>query len=360
MARLSKVRDGDRLRIPASTYNAFIDAAREGQNFGRTLNPFGADRNLIKIKNTSGADVDRFGVLGVDDPIYGPDDDLAEFQGRVAFNGRLPGSPSHVGPFQRGRIAIPLEPIASGQIGRACISGICVARVNMLKSNHEYATFTDNTSQLESRTSGTVEIVWVESGVGALKWAVVRLQGADSSGVEICRALTTFRSIHDLGLQVPRIGQVHVEHITTANLLDSNAGDVLDAVNIGPVVLSNERVLLVRDDLGATPFLAGQPMIRLGKAFGKIPAGGRGVMEIFVGPESLRFSSGVKEDVVFDSMFAGKEDDIPDGTEMAIGWSPGDAGQAVGTTRSLSWHVLWAQCSDLQLNKLILTYSFIA
>jgi hypothetical protein len=114
-----KVRTGDPLVIPAATFNTFIDAARDfrqremqGQaTVGREFRQTG----IVLIRNDSGADRQRFDVLGVQGPLVRPTDNAEVFEDRVTFKG--------VQPKRRhtGRFAVLLEPLADGAIGRAVV-----------------------------------------------------------------------------------------------------------------------------------------------------------------------------------------------------------------------------------------------
>ena len=61
---------GDPLKIPAATFNAMIDAARDHQqrHQGREQTSFPAFRQsgIVLARNDSGSDRDRFDVLGID------------------------------------------------------------------------------------------------------------------------------------------------------------------------------------------------------------------------------------------------------------------------------------------------------
>ena len=75
---LKKVQSGDKLKIPAKAYNSFVDAAEAHKSNMFKQSP-GKDTpgdNLVLVKNNSEDDVLTGGVLGIDGPIFGPDDNL--------------------------------------------------------------------------------------------------------------------------------------------------------------------------------------------------------------------------------------------------------------------------------------------
>ena len=87
---MSKAKPGTPLgAISHRTFNTLIDA---GEAFKQTLHSIGVDpkaddrrADIVLVKNASGADCPRFGVLGIDGPIFGPADNLNEFKNRIAL-----------------------------------------------------------------------------------------------------------------------------------------------------------------------------------------------------------------------------------------------------------------------------------
>jgi hypothetical protein len=179
---LKKVKSGDPLVIPASTFNAFIDAAQAHQAQQRALGAEGmrdfGHAATVRVRNDSGAAVDRFGVLGIDGPVIGPDANLVEFQGRPTLKGVTPIAGAHDGKF-----VVLLDPIGNGRIGRACAAGLTVARIDVSDAVHGYADIDNgDASHLASASSGAAKILWKESGTGE-KWALVSIgEGAGSEG----------------------------------------------------------------------------------------------------------------------------------------------------------------------------------
>jgi len=169
---LKKVSPGDPLRIPASTFNLFVDAAKDFQNRQQQIRRKNTrdvhDSNIVLIKNNSGADRDRFDVLGIDGVLFTPTDNIEQFKNQVILQGVTPTTASHQGKF-----VILLEPIHSGKIGRAWINGTCPAHINVSAETDSYADVKDSDpASLQSSSEGLARIVWKESGTG-VKWGVV-------------------------------------------------------------------------------------------------------------------------------------------------------------------------------------------
>lgn len=174
-----RVQTGERLKIPAQTFNAFIDAAEAHRRHGvgdvRRRNAGNANDTIL-VKNTSGGDLDRFSVVGIDGVIISPDDNLDQFKSRIALTGVTPTA-DHAGKF-----AVLLEPAADGQLVRAAIDGLTVCKVEATPPG-SVDRFADieagTTDHLVAKASGAARIIWRQAGTGAT-WAVVRL--GDSLG----------------------------------------------------------------------------------------------------------------------------------------------------------------------------------
>src|SRR5690606_16315594 len=118
---------------PADDWNRIVDATRafyEQQAPGRG-GPATAgivrQSGVVLVKNASGQAQDRFAVLGIDAPIIPPDAEgnEDEFKRQVALSCVTPTA-DHAGRF-----VVLLEPLADGAIGRACVSGVTVVRLQV-------------------------------------------------------------------------------------------------------------------------------------------------------------------------------------------------------------------------------------
>jgi len=174
---MKKVFSGQPLDIPAPTYNDMVEAAKADR--ARKLSASGGrseymppDTDVILVQNDSGADRERFDILGIDDVVITPTENAEEFKSRVALSGIEPVPNTHLGRF-----VVLLEPIADGKLGRACISGVCPCQIDVIDAGHKYADINPDSGdrfRAASRQFGGAEILWKESGTGT-KWAVLRL-----------------------------------------------------------------------------------------------------------------------------------------------------------------------------------------
>lgn len=178
---LKKVQARQPLRIPAAAYNAFIDAANDYRRRQRSTasDPRQSFRQagIVLVRNDTGADRERFDVVGLDAPIVLPGDNLDEFKRAPAFAGVLPKMPDH-----RGQFAVLMEPVKSGEIAAACVSGIVPARIDVQEEIHPRADVVANSTRLTSGYHGAAEILWKEQGTGA-KWALVKIGVGEPLGV---------------------------------------------------------------------------------------------------------------------------------------------------------------------------------
>ncbi len=194
---LKKVRPGDPLVIPAATFNTFIDAARDFQERQRSTQRDAQrdrlDSGIVLVRNESGADRERFDVLGIEGPIVERVDNEDAFKQRVALRGVIPSSP-HAGKF-----AILLEPGKDQDIVRACVAGVCVVRVFMNDEAHTFAEVeVGQAARLESADSGTARLLWVEPPGDRqdpqIAWTVARIGGGGGGAVGAAFAMITSKA----------------------------------------------------------------------------------------------------------------------------------------------------------------------
>jgi len=170
---LKKAKPGDPLRIPAATFNTFVDSARDylqrKQGTGQKPTQAFRQTGIVLVKNASGADRGRFDVLGIDAPIFTPAESIDSFKNTVAVKGVTPAA-GHAGSF-----VVLLEPIADGEIGRAVVSGVTPVKVNVADESHGYADVAaGQAGYLVSEESGSALVLWKEAGTGQ-KWALVKM-----------------------------------------------------------------------------------------------------------------------------------------------------------------------------------------
>ncbi len=170
---LKKVRTGEKLVIPAATFNTMIDAARDfkrrQQNRASTGQAYFHQTGIVLVANNSGGDRNRFDVLGVTEPIIRPEDNPIEFTRRPTFRGVRPTA-SH-----KGRFVVLLEPVKDGHIAHAVIAGVTVARVRVDFADDPCCDVTpDKHGFLQTCLDGSAQILWKQRDSGTC-WAIVRL-----------------------------------------------------------------------------------------------------------------------------------------------------------------------------------------
>jgi xylulokinase len=111
MDAMKKARTGDPLVIPAQAYNAFVDAAKDFQqrtrHVGQQATPGYRSASIVQVKNESGADRERFDVLGLGDPIFLPGD-VSDMSGTLMLDQRSRAwSPTIIETFDIDRGMLP-------------------------------------------------------------------------------------------------------------------------------------------------------------------------------------------------------------------------------------------------------------
>jgi hypothetical protein len=178
---LAKVSPGQPLRIPAETFNAFVDAAVAFQATRTSRQAEGGTNlptaGIVTVRNDSGADQDRFAVLGIGSPLILPTENAAAFQERVAVALVTPDQDAH-----SDRICILQEPIAAGKLGRGLILGITPVRLDVqAEDDRVAAVVTGETATLKTGSTGAARILWKEAGTGEV-WGIVQIPSGGAGG----------------------------------------------------------------------------------------------------------------------------------------------------------------------------------
>jgi len=173
---LKKVKPGDPLAIPAATFNTFVDSARDylqrRHSQRQQGTPSGRHNCIIHVRNDSGADRERYEVLGIDSPIFDPASDEEAFKNAPAMAGVTPAEDDHAGKF-----VVLLEPVAAGELALAVAAGAVPVRLDVPDEDFPYrlAEVTDGSAaNLTAVKRGSAAILWREGGTG-VQWALVRL-----------------------------------------------------------------------------------------------------------------------------------------------------------------------------------------
>jgi hypothetical protein len=174
---LNKVNSGDPLRIPATAYNAFVEAAlahrQSQQNItGGSKTPLPSNAlNLVKVKNDSGTDVPQYGILGIGGSVFDPATAaLDQWKTELVLSGVAVSNSAHAG----GRFVICAQHIKTGMIGLAWAGGVCPVSINVISESHSFATVDETApNALKSALSGPCFILWKQTGTG-VKYGVVR------------------------------------------------------------------------------------------------------------------------------------------------------------------------------------------
>ncbi len=186
---LAFVRAGQAVDFSASTHNAFVEAARFAstrKNGGRFQPLEVAERGIvIPVRNDSGSDRNRFDVLAHDGAVFASGDNLPQFKSRPALAGVVPAYPAHYGRF-----VVLQEPVKSGRLGLAMVTGVTAVQLNLADSDavngHDWADIDDGQAgRLKSDATGAARILEkpTSSGVG---WGLVLL-GTHGVGALLCR-----------------------------------------------------------------------------------------------------------------------------------------------------------------------------
>src|SRR5690606_36183729 len=133
-------------------------AAGMGMGHGR--------EQLVLVRNDSGLELPRYGVLGIDGPVIEPVDgeENAEFKRRPT----LIGAAITEAADYAGRFVVALAPIRPGELGPAVLRGVTAALINVIDELHTHADTFPNEQLLRSGFTGGAKILWKPPGTGEL------------------------------------------------------------------------------------------------------------------------------------------------------------------------------------------------
>lgn len=170
---------GQPMRLAAEQINRLNALTRTSAGMaGGTLASPEPARNIVLLRNDSGSDIPRWGVLEVSGVVFDPssnDASKASFEDQPVIVGVTPTDAAK--PF-----AIAVEPIPKASIGRVALSGVVQAKIEVVSESHLAAKSKGSSSEIQSADDGPAKILWKSSGTGGGKWCLVVLGGGGGGG----------------------------------------------------------------------------------------------------------------------------------------------------------------------------------
>ena len=169
---MNKVRPGDPVAISAATWNDVLDAvaaSKHSRRRGAGI-PDGLEPGIVRVKNTTEDDLDRFAALAVDGGIgVTPEKNELAFQNEpsVLFGRIYVGDSPWV---------VLQEPIPAGKIGRGMLFGVTPALVDIADEDHGFAEPAPENAAgaIQSCAAGTARILWKPDKTG-LQWCLLHV-----------------------------------------------------------------------------------------------------------------------------------------------------------------------------------------
>lgn len=168
-----RVQSGDRLEgIPAATWNSFVDAAawvRSQRNVSVSADQWRpTPGGTVKIRNDSGADVERFGIMKLNGVVISREENSRAFKNQPVLIGEATGTPPQT-------FVVAQRPILEDKIGLCMIAGVTPVQIDVIEANDEWAdVISADSTKLRSQPFGSAKILYKEAGTGT-KWGYVLL-----------------------------------------------------------------------------------------------------------------------------------------------------------------------------------------
>lgn len=261
MAALEYVKPGVPLKIPASTYNAMIDAARgfQGRSFSGPAGFASRYDAIVRVVNNTQGDFERYGIVGLGEVAISHDDNEASFFSRPTFKAEVPVVTSELKYGRHvGKVAIAQDMIAPGQVGFAKIAGLSPAQVNIVNEHDDIAIVqNENSASLKSWTSGQsgASILWHKPSTTGVQWCLCllgnhRSKFASMYRVKLDGALATTDASITVDNLVPLDGLEHIDvgSLTAHNVFAWEAADDANALVVWNNHAGLERWELIQLD----------------------------------------------------------------------------------------------------------------
>ena len=162
-SNFQRLKAGQPWRVTQATADAIIESAE--QYAQHSHDPVGLpppeyrfEGEILDVRNDSGAALNRFSVVGLDNALITDDKNLLEFQNFPRFSALTPKWPDHVG-----RYGVLIEPIAANAIGKCLVSGVVPVQVRLQQKmdNMLHAQIIDGVSgYLQEAEDGLATIVY--------------------------------------------------------------------------------------------------------------------------------------------------------------------------------------------------------
>ena len=90
---------GDPFSLGASEWNRVVERVNEPPDTRRPGR--GRLPTTVRVRNDTGSDLPRWGIIGLDEILIAPDDSNAGFLAKPAFKGKTPDSEKQLCPLRR-------------------------------------------------------------------------------------------------------------------------------------------------------------------------------------------------------------------------------------------------------------------
>ena len=175
---MDRAKQGQRLGevITAANFNRIASATEsvEAMQQGGKMPQGNNTAALVKVKNASGGDLERFAAVAMAAPVFTPESSEAEGTKKSQFWNTPILTVESLTADDTRKIAIMAEPVAAGKVGAATVSGFAVALASTPASGSDFTGVKAIADGLELTEFGGVHVQWYATG-GGIVAAVVDL-----------------------------------------------------------------------------------------------------------------------------------------------------------------------------------------
>ena len=178
----------------ASTWNAFIDAAKYAQSMRGALKPLPAHGSAERpatalVRNDTGDPLPLFGIVSLGDKIFDPATDESEWQNSIMVEGNLAAAAGE--PF-----GVALDTVDEDEVGLVAVAGLVQCIIEVGDAAHGYATTRASSNVKLNSTAtptGAAKIIWKQSGTGTKKAFILlpTISPGFASGIAVTQTYAT-------------------------------------------------------------------------------------------------------------------------------------------------------------------------
>lgn len=240
---------GESLKMTARVWNRVIAATAwvEAERSSRGGDTLSTRRDALRawVKNSTGSDVNRFGILAVNTVPFSPTDNPDDFVGnRINFTGETPSGK------RPQRFCVAESKIEDGTYGRCLFTGVTQVKLIGSQKIGVCGPIGGDLTRLSTHRHGSAAVLYDEGDQGNVtteRWGIVllggatglRLQGVLNDSLSAPSAGWTAPTTSSMSVYVPKAASSDADNYWTTPREFEDSGVDINVVNRDPSLSAN-------------------------------------------------------------------------------------------------------------------------